>query len=176
MSLKVNQFVNVITNPLNIHNFVIDIPGADATNLVVQATAFPSEQLQEVTLHFQGEEIRYPTIPKNSHSWRIKVPENDDGKIKNELEKLKSAMWNQKTGIFIPKTWKNIPVYARDLAGNIVFKVILHGAWLVGRSDVSLDNSNPNANWSWDYEFRYQWIEDSKGSNKAPEAPMKANE
>lgn len=172
MSLKVNQFAAVITNPLNIHNFAVSIPDADIASLIVSSSAFPTEKLQEIKLYFQGEEIIYPTIAKNDHSWKIKVPENDDGKVRAELDKLKSKFWNQKTGIFIPNTWSNVIVNARDLAQNIVFSTILHGAWLVGREQVELQNNDATKNWEWDYEFRYQWLEDKNGSNAAPSTPM----
>lgn len=172
MSLKVNQFAGVITNPLNIHNFAVSIPDADIASLIVAAASFPTEKLQEVKLYFQGEEIVYPTIAKNDHSWKIKVPENDDGKVRAELDRLKSKSWNQKTGIFIPASWSNVSVFARDLAGNVVFSTILHGAWLLGRDQVDLQNNDATKNWEWDYEFRYQWLEDKNGSNPASPNPM----
>lgn len=172
MSLKVNQFAAIITNPLNVHNFAISIPDAGIASIVVSASAFPSEKLQEVKLHYQGEEIIYPTIAKNDHSWKIKVPENDDGKLRRELDKLKSKSWNQKTGIFVPSTWSTVKVHARDLANNIVFSTILHGAWLVGRDQVELANDDASKNWEWDYEFRYQWLEDKDGTNTASVNPL----
>ena len=172
MSIKVSTFAQVITNPLNKHNFVVDIPGAETTSIVVQSTTFPSEQLQEVVLHYQGEEIVYPTIPKQDHSWKISVPENDSGSIKKELDSLKNIMYEQNTGIFTPGLWKTVKVHARDLAGNIVFSVNLHGVWLKGRSSVDLSNSDATQNWEWDYEFVYQYITDNNGDNSKSEAPM----
>jgi hypothetical protein len=176
MSLKVNTFASIITNPLNIHNFVVEIPEAANASIVVASTQFPSEKLQKVVLHYQGEEVRYPTIPKNDGVWKVKVPETDSGAIKKELDALKSAVYSQKTGIFTPSRWKDVKVTARDLEGNIVFSSILHGAWLVGRDPVELNNSDPSKNWEWDYEFCYQWIEDDTaevdGQNQGSANPL----
>lgn len=174
MSLKVNTFANIITNPLNVHNFVVEIPDVTNGSIVVSSTTFPSEKLRKVILHYQGEEVRYPTIPKNDGVWKVKVPETDSGAIKKELDALKSNLYSQKTGIFTPKLWKDVNVTARDLEGNEVFRVILHGVWLVGRESVDLNNSDPTKNWEWDYEFCYQWIEDSDAENPGSASPVAA--
>lgn len=171
MSRKVNTFAAVVTQPLNIHNFVVTIPEADNTSLIVESTAFPAEQLQEMILHFQGEEIHYPTIPKNSHAWNVKVPEADSGVIRRELEALKQKIYDQLSGIVTPQVWSNVNVYARDLAGNLVFHVILHGVWIVGRNDVQLSNTDPSQSWKWDYQFRFQWIEDADDGNTGTPDP-----
>lgn len=81
-------------------------------------------------------------------------------------------MYEQNTGIFTPSLWKTVKVHARDLAGNIVFSVNLHGVWLKGRSSVELSNSDATQNWEWDYEFVYQYITDNNGDNSKSEAPM----
>lgn len=172
MSLKVNTFASIITNPMNVHNFVVSIPGVTNGSIVVSSTTFPSEKLREIILHYQGEEIVYPTLPKNDHSWKVKVPESDSGIIKKEFDVLKKKSYNQKTGLFTPTKWKDVPVVARDLAGNEVFKVILHGVWIVGRESVDLNNSDPTKNWEWDYEFRYQWLEDVDSNNQGSESPL----
>ena len=172
MSLKVNTFASIITNPLNIHKFVVSIPDASVSSIVVASSSFPSEKLQEVVLHYQGEEIVYPTIPKQDHSWKISVPENDSGSIRRELDKLKTKMWNQQTGIFLPSTWSSVEVTARDLSENPVFKVRLIGAWLVGRDSVSLSNDDATKNWNWDYEFRYQYIIDVDSDNIGSAKPL----
>lgn len=173
MSLKVSTFANIITNPLNIHNFIVNIPGVTNGSIVVSSTSFPSEKLQKVILHYQGEEVRYPTIPKNSGEWKVKVPESDSGLIKRELDSLKTDSYSQKTGIFTPKLWKDVEVISRDLENNVVFSVVLHGVWLVGRDDVSLDNSDATKNWEWEYEFCYQWLEDKNASNPGSKSPVK---
>ena len=83
MSRKVQQFANIITTPLNVHNFIVTIPGfVEAT--VVESTTFPSDTLREMKLWFQGEEVRYPTIAENSGKWAIKIPENDRGLIRSK--------------------------------------------------------------------------------------------
>lgn len=165
MSLRLNSFARIITQPMNIHKFIVDIPGVPNGSIVVSATSFPSEKMRKVVLHFQGEEIRYPTIPANDGTWRVKVPESDNGIIRRELDALKSKRWDQKTGTFVPLLWESVTVHARDLADNIVYSVILHGVWLVGRESVDLNNADPTRNWEWDYEFCYQWLEDQDAKN-----------
>lgn len=171
MSFKVSTFANIITNPLNIHNFLVDIPDVDLC-IIVSASSFPSEKLRKIILYFQGEQVRYPTIPSNDGVWKIKIPENDDGKVRASLDALKSANYNQKTGYFTPNLWKNVTVTARDLSLNPVFQTIMHGVWLVGRDQVDLQNSDPTKNWEWDYEFCYTWLQDVDLGNVAVSAPV----
>lgn len=171
MSRKCAEFTSYITNPLNVHNFVVDIPGFDYS-ILVKSTSFPSEQLREVTLHYQGEEIRYPTIPETSHTWNISIDEDDSGLIRRALESLKQKYYDQKTGLMVPRFWDTVEVFARDLAGNLVFSCKLHGVWIKGRSDVSLNNSDPTQNWAWEYQFIYQWIEDVDKNNPGNSNPL----
>lgn len=171
MSRKVNKFASIITNPLNIHNFVVDIPGFEYS-ILVSSTSFPSEKLRTVTKYYQGEKIDYPTIPELGGSWEFTIPENDNGIIKKKLDSFKSKMWDQKSGIFVPNLWKNVTVTSRQLDDTEVFSVILHGAYLLGRNSVNLKNSDPTASWDWDYQFRYQWIEDVDFDPKASINPL----
>lgn len=69
MSIKISTFTNVISNPMNTHNFALDIPGFEDYAITVQSTTFPSEQLRTTVLYMDGEEVRYPTIPQNSGTW-----------------------------------------------------------------------------------------------------------
>lgn len=161
MSLKVNEFAEIITQPLNTYNFVVQIPGVDL-DLVVSSTTFPSEKLGEVVLHYQGEAVYYPTIPKNGGNWKVSVPESDKGVVKKSFDALKQSVWNQKTGSLNPTSMKrDIKVIARDMANNIIFEVVLHKAFILGREmSGTLDNSRNDGTWSWEYEFKYTWIED----------------
>lgn len=165
MSVKVATFANIITNPLNLHNFLVTIPGVDLA-IVVSSTNFPSEKLREIVLWYQGEKIIYPGLPESENKWKVKLPENDDGKVRRAFDSLKSTRYNQKTGIMVPKLWKTVTVTARDLEGNEVFKVNLHGTWLKGRNPVDLANNDPSKSWEWEYEFVFQWIEDVDCNNK----------
>lgn len=161
MSTKVTRFTQVITNPLNVHNFEVKIPGFDY-EIVVQSTRFPSEKLRTVVLYTYGEEVRYPTLPQNSGEWPIAVPDNDDGLIRESLDSFKADMYDQKSGTLSPQEWIDITVRARDLENNEVFKTTLKGAWLIGREDVQLSNNDPSKAWNWDYLFKYQWIDDGQ--------------
>ncbi len=171
MSLKANRFTQIIQQPLNVYNFVVDIPDV-AEGLLVSSTTFPSEKLQTFSLYFQGEEIQYPCSPKNGGSWKIRVPESDSGAVKKVFDTFKRSMWNQKTGWLTPKKWKDITVTARDQSDNLVFSVVLHGAYCIGREGQDLDNSKNTTTWQWEYEFHYTWIEDIDLTNKGSEAPM----
>lgn len=162
MSRKIQTFSSIITQPMNVHNFHVSIPGFEDYALIVQSTTFPSEQMRMTNLYVQGEEVRYAVTPSNAGTWSVNVPETDSGLIRSTLDSLKSAMWDQKSGNLSVSAaqWFDITVTARDLNSEPSFQCILHGCWIVGRGDVNLSQQDPTANWRWDYQFRYNWLED----------------
>lgn len=157
--------------PLNTYNFVCDINGIDES-ILVSSTTFPTESLQEMEMFFQGEKVSFPTLPANGGDWAFNVPESDNGHIDAVFDKLKSDMWDQKTGMFNPKKWFDVTVSARDQAKNLVFQVILHGCWMKGKDPVSLDNSATTTPWKWNYHLHYTWIQDVKLHNPGSPCPM----
>jgi len=159
MSIKVSTFTSIINQPLNTHKFNVSIPELDLS-MIVESTTFPSEQLEEVQLYYQGESIKYPTIPSQSQSWSITIPEGDNGVVRRQFEELKSKFYSQKTGLLKNNPWKDVVITVLDLQDKEVFKVILHGVWLKGRNDVSLSADSTTTPWKWEYSFVYQWIED----------------
>lgn len=172
MSIKAQTFARVITNPMNVYNFEVRIPGVDYS-LIIESTQYPNQgKFRTISLWFQGEQIRYPGLPDNGGEWAFKIPESDDGKIAAAFKKLFDAMYNQKTGQMFHKKWKDIDLFAKDDAGNVTYSVTLHGCWIVSRQNVSVDQSRPGDAWKWDYAFVYQWIEDKMESNKGSEAPL----
>ena len=167
MSRKINTFAGIITQPLNVYNFVIKInaKGVDAINndilQTVQSTTFPTEQLREMTLNYRGEVITYPAKPQNGGDWSFTIPENDGGQIRKELDKLKNHIYDQQTGVMTPMPWFDVEVMQLDLQENKVFSVVLHGCWLKGRSNAqALNQSEVSTSWTNDYAFHYTWIED----------------
>lgn len=162
MSVKVPAFRSIITQPLAVHKFLVDIPGFGENAIVVQATALPGEQLRDQILYIQGEPVYYPTTAQTSHLWPFSVPENENGDISAFFERKKSAIWNQKAGTISPPTWEAIKIYARDLQDNPVLACILHGCWIQGRQDVQLSQQDPTVNWMWQWAFRFQWIENAE--------------
>lgn len=161
MSRKAARFAAVITNPLNVHNFQCFIPGLeDEKTMIIESTSFPTEKFRTLTLWFQGEPIHYPGLPENDHTWKFKLPEGDNAITARSFQNIKDDMYTQKTGILIPSKFKSVEIRSRDLSGNIVFYVILHGSWLRGRDPVGMVNNNPAESWKWDYEWVYDWIED----------------
>lgn len=163
MSRKIETFKSFIANPLNTHNFLVQIPGFEERNIIVQSTTYPNEQLQTTSLYVAGEQIRYPTIAQVGGTWAVRVPENDYGATREFFDSLVAQMWDQKSGAFYPDSWMDIAVYARDLVDTPVFGVLLHGSWIMGRSQaVQLAANAPTTNWQWDYQFTYNWIEDIK--------------
>lgn len=164
MSNKVSTFTQIITNPLNTHNFRVTIPSLQY-DILVHSTSFPAERLGMVTLYTFGEPVRYPTIPGSSGNpgaWQVQMYENENGMVYQDFVTLKGKTYNQKTGLLVPQIWDTVEVHARDLADNIVFSSRMHGVWYQGRNEVTLDNSNPATNWDWNGQFVYQWIEDIK--------------
>lgn len=165
MSRKVDAFRQQIAQPLNTHNFYVDIPELGEYALTVQSTTFPSEQTRVVNLNVAGEQIQYATVPDNSHAWSIRIPENESGKARSILEGMRKRYWNQESGAMTPVgtgTYQNIRVYARDLNGNTVFSTMLHNAFVLGRGDVALDQSAVTTPWQWDYQFRFDYLVDSE--------------
>jgi hypothetical protein len=162
MSNKVQTFASIISNPMNLHNFEVQIPGVDSNvTLIVESTTFPAQgKFREISLWFQGEKITYAGLPENGGSWTVRIPESDTGKVAKELHKLIKQFYDQKTGVMLPGTWKDITILSKDLSGKIVFKVVLHGAWLAQKNQVNLSSSTPDQAWKWDYVFVYQWVED----------------
>lgn len=161
MSQKIRAFTDIITVPLNVHNFEVEIPGFSYP-VVVQSSVFPSEKMRMVVLHTYGEEVRYPTIPQNNGEWPVRVPDDENGTIRDELDAYKTEMYDQKSGQLTPTDWiDHIVVKARALDNTVVFSTSLMQCWLIGREDVQLDNSDPTKPWMWDYKFKYNWIEDS---------------
>lgn len=159
MSVKVNTFTELIANPQNTHNFRVSIPDINYS-VLVESTTFPSQKLREVKLYFQGEAIKYPTLPEETTTWQVTLPEGEDAKVYKDFRDLASSLYDQKSGIVHVKRWKDVIVSAMDMAGNPVMSVVLHGAWLGGRDAVTLDSSAVETPWKWVYEFHYQWIED----------------
>lgn len=159
MSRKINAFHSVINNPLNMHNFEVQIPGFNYA-IVVQSTQFPSEKMRTVVLYTYGEEVRYPTLPQNDGNWPIQVPDSDTGVIRESLDSLKAEMYDQTSGLLTPPDMYDIEVRARDLENTVIFKTIMHMAWIEGRDSVNLANNDPTKPWMWDYRFRYNWLED----------------
>lgn len=159
MSNKVQVLANIVAQPLNTYNFRIDIPEINYS-VLVESTTFPSQKLREVVLYFQGEAVKYPTLPDTPSPWQVTLPESDKGVVRNDFESLISSYYDQRTGLMKYKKWSNITVTACDMADNVVFVCVLHGAWCAGRESVNLSAQSVGDAWKWNYEFHYQWIED----------------
>lgn len=161
MSRRVEAFRQHIANPLNIVNFELVVPGLDDYAITVQSTSYPSESARVVTLYTRGEDVQYPTVPNNSHTWSISIPESDMGEARRRMEALRAKYWNQTTGainVGLNNPFDTYIVRARDLNDNIVFSVQLVNAWVQGRGDVALSRQNPETNWAWEYQIRFDYI------------------
>lgn len=161
MSRRVEAFRQHIANPLNIVNFELVVPGLDDYAITVQSTSYPSESARVVTLYTRGEDVQYPTVPNNSHTWSISIPESDTGEARRRMEALRAKYWNQTTGTINVGLNNPFDIYivrARDLNDNIVFSIQLVNAWVQGRGDVALSRQNPETNWAWEYQIRFDYI------------------
>lgn len=170
MSLKAQTLITNLGNPLNTHNFVVYISNKDfeGVQILVSSTTFVTEVLQEYLLYFQGEKVRFPSIPDNGGEWTCQIPEGELAKFRSAYIKHYSKNFNQTTGAMTH--WSitdkfTIDVYARSLRGDVdgsdkLFGVKLHGCYMKGASPVNLNNSNPTQNWVWDVRFTYDYIED----------------
>lgn len=167
MAHKVQVLTGIIANPMNVYNFEVQIPGVNnGLPLIIESTTFPAQgKFREISLWYQGMQVRYPGLPENGGAWTFKIPEADNGIVGNTFQEIFNSMYDQKSGVLKPNTWKDISVFSKDQAGNIVFHVVLHGAWISQRNPVNLAQSSVSDAWKWDYTFIYQWIEDVLVSN-----------
>lgn len=179
MSLKASVFTSFLGNPLNTHNFTVVIPTLSDIQILVASTAFPTELLQEYVLYFQGERVKFPSIPTNSGNWQCTMPEGELAKVNNAYNEYMRKVYDQGTGALT--FWSlndkfDIEVYARGLRGTVqdannyddnkVLGVRMKGCFLKGRTDVSLNNNAPTQNWVWILLFSYdylEWISDYQG-------------
>lgn len=159
MSLKINAFIKKLGNPLTRHNFVVRSPLLGGMEMLVSSTTFPSEQMRDVILYYLGERIKWPTIPENSGVWNANIPEGEDGQVFVALGQQKGILWNQKLGILQPGIKSQIEVVARTVNDAEVFKVVLHGCYIKGPSDIDLDYMDPTQAWRWNWTFSFDWIE-----------------
>lgn len=177
MSQKIARFASLITQPLNVYNFEIRFVSSlggkildnDDVLLAVQSAQFPAEQMQEMTLNYQGEEIHYPAKPKLGGDWTITIPEGDGGQVRKVMDKLKHNRYDQNTGSMMPIPWFDIIVFQKDLQDNKVFQCVLKGCWLKGRGANDLKTEDVTTSWSNQYTFRYTWIQDNPNELGAPD-------
>lgn len=162
MSLRQAKFAEVLGNPLNTHNFLIRSKLLEGIEILVKSTTFPTEKMRNYTLHYLGETILYPAIPESSGTWACTIPESEAAIVFKKAVYEKGLIWNQKAGLLVPGVKTEIEVVSRDLQDKELFSVILHGAWIVGKDPVSVDNSSATVNWSWNLSFNYDWIEDKE--------------
>lgn len=172
MSVKATKFQELLGNPLNTFNFVVDIQakGFSKVSLLVASTTFPSQTLQEFQLYFQGERVKFPSIPSNSGEWNCTMPEGELQKVMQAMKEYMDLVYDDKTGIltYWAVTDKfTIEIYPRQLRGDVngsnkLYGVRLHGCYFKGRESVNLDNGNPTGNWVWNLNFSYDWMEDIK--------------
>lgn len=169
MSLKVNVFRKLLGNPLNTHNFVVSIPRLQDVQMLVTSTSFPTEALRQYVLNFQGEDVRFPSIPSNSGAWSCTLPEGEYAKVYKAATREHAFNYEQNTGAMT--NWSmddlfDIEIIPRGLraglnlkASDVPFKVVLHDCYLSGMGEVSLSASGATQSWNWTLNFAYTWVE-----------------
>lgn len=163
MSRKVQRFAKVITTPLNVHNFMVNIPGlgdqGEDLNLIVESSTFPTYKMRVVTLYTQGEAVDYPALPETQREWKTTVPESDGAFVHKIIKKLLKEIYDEKTGFLYTPKYRDVQVFARNLKDEVVFKCILHGVWFKGPDLINLANQDPTQVWKWPLNFQFSWIE-----------------
>jgi hypothetical protein len=163
MGYKIAHFTNLITQPLNTHNFVCHIPGFETWAPLVSATNLPLEQLQIVSRYIQGERIQYPAIPQNGGTWNFTLPEGDGAQVFKDYLVNMQYLWSQPNAELEHPYWDTLEVIQLDLKNNPVLGVALRGAWLQGTNPVSLSNQATTTPWDWQFTMVYQWAEPMGG-------------
>lgn len=173
MSIKGKTFQSYLGNPLNLHNFIVEIAdpakNLSAIQIMCSAATFPSERLQDFTMYFQGERVKFPSIPTNTGTWTASFPEGELAKLAIAFKSNMDLNYNQQTGKMTHWAIRDkfdIIVKARGLRGDVagsdvVFQTKLIGCYMSGKEDVSLSNENATANWVWQVQFSFDSIEDS---------------
>jgi hypothetical protein len=175
MSIKSTLFAKNLGNPLNTHNFIVQIPllrKADTimgVDMLVTATSFPSEKMQEYVMYYQGERVKFPSIPTNDGVWSCTIPEGEMAKCYAATQYAMNQNYNQISGIqtFWGATDKRkITIFARGLRSGSqdvpgIFGVELHGAYILERNQVSLSSGSVTQAWEWTVTFAYDWIGNS---------------
>lgn len=171
MSIKAVKFQEMIGNPMNTFNFKVLIQSKfiSKVQIMVASTSFPNQQLQDFVLWFQGERVKFPSIPTNSGQWSCTMPEGEYQKVTEALQGHMQAQYNNETGALT--YWASIdkfdievyPCQLRDVdMANPLYGVRLKGCYFKGTEDVSLDNSNPTGNWVYTLQFSYDYLETIK--------------
>jgi hypothetical protein len=160
MGYKIVHFTNLITQPLNTHNFVCKIPGFEVWAPLVSNSNFPTEQLQQVQRYVQGERIYYPAIPQNGGTWPFTLPEGDGAQVWRDYLLQQQRLWSQPNAELEHPYWDTVNVVQLDLKNVPVLGVALKGCWLQGvGGPVGLNNSATTTPWDWQFNMVYQWIE-----------------
>jgi len=168
MSIKARKFESMLGNPLNIHNFIVNIPPMKDVDLLVSATTFPTERLQEYVMFFQGERVKFPSVPINDGTWTCTMPEGEYAQIIKSFNSLMHKSYNQQTGqltFWSIRDKFDIDVFARGIRGDVggsdrVFGVTMHGCWLQGKAPVTLNNQSVSTPWEWQVTFSFDAVED----------------
>lgn len=162
MSQKVAKMRAAIANPLNTHNFLVNIPEFGEYNFLVQSAALPGVSARSTQLFIAGEPVAWPTVPEYGHVWSCKLPENDAGTMRKLIDQLWAKYWDEKTGKMLVNAlnpFQTISVTMRDLNDNPVFSFYLRNAWLEGWDDISLDQSQPATSAVWSLKFHYDYFD-----------------
>jgi hypothetical protein len=169
MSLKVNVFRSLLGNPLNTHNFLVQIPRLQDVQMLVTSTSFPTESLRQYVLQFQGEDVRFPSIPSNNGSWSCTLPEGEYAKVYKAIVREHALNYQQDTGSLT--TWSvddlfDIVVVPRGLRAGLTlndkdvpFSAVLHDCYMSGVGEVQLSSAGATSAWNWTLNFAYTWIE-----------------
>lgn len=169
MSLKVNVFRSMLGNPMNTHNFLVKIPRLQDVEVMVTATSFPTEQLRQYVLQFQGEDVRFPSLPTNGGTWSCTMPEGEYAKVYKAITREHALNYQQDTGAMT--NWAvddffDIEVIPRGLRAGLTlkdadvpFKVILRGCYMSGVGEVQLAASGATTAWNWTLNFVFTYPE-----------------
>lgn len=169
MSIKVNVFRGMLGNPLNTHNFLVKIPRLQDVEVMVTATTFPTEQLKQYVMQFQGEDVRFPSLPNIGGTWSCTIPEGEYAKVYSALTREHALNYQQDTGAMT--NWAvddffDIEVIPRGLRAGLTlkdsdvpFKCILRGCYISGFAEVQLSAAAATQPWNWSLNFAYTWLE-----------------
>ena len=90
--------------------------------IMVASTTFPSERLQEYIMYFQGERVKFPSLPTNDGVWNVTMPEGEFAKVIQSTQTEMDKNYNQDTGTLTHWSIRDkfdIEIYSRGLRGDV---------------------------------------------------------
>lgn len=157
MSRKVTSFRAVLPAPKTLSQYWVNIPFITNSLILVEAAAYPTEDVGEVAVWVKGQQIFFPTFSKVQGTWECVISEDVFATNQISIDALRNVqigngkyviMFDILIALTYGETIVPIPNSVRTL----------RSAFLVNVAPVGLDASKPGEVLKWRLTFRYNLI------------------